>query len=105
MSYEWPGNVRELENVIERAVVTTNESWIRPEQILLGHDAENLSDRLDIATISGRSFSEIERVAILHTLESVEGSPAKAADILGISLRKIQYRLRQYREAGSLQLD
>ena len=104
MSYDWPGNVRELENVIERAVVTTNESWIRPEKMMVGHDAVRCPDPFEMAT-SGRTFSEIERAAILNTLKSVEGSTAKAAEILGISLRRIQYRLRQYREAGFLPAD
>lgn len=104
MSYDWPGNVRELENVLERAVVTTNEGWIRPGQMSLGHDTEHLSDRFDMATAGG-TFHEIERIAILHTLEAVDGSTVKAADILGISRRKVQYRLRKYRKAGFLKAD
>ena len=105
MSYNWPGNVRELENVIERAVVTTNESWIRPEKMMVGHDAVRCPDPIEEMATCGRTFSEIERAAILNTLKSVEGSTAEAAEILGISLRRIQYRLRQYRAAGILPAD
>ena len=46
--------------------------------------------------IPGSTLAEIERYAILKTLDAVEGSPAKAADILRLSLRTIQYRLNEY---------
>ena len=48
-------------------------------------------------TIPGASLRELERFAILRTLEHVGGSTSKAAKILGISPRKIQYRLNEYR--------
>jgi DNA-binding NtrC family response regulator len=48
-------------------------------------------------TIPGASLRELERYAILRTLEHVGGSTSKAAKILGISPRKIQYRLNEYR--------
>jgi len=94
--HSWPGNVRELENTIERAVLTTDVRWIGPEQLspLLAGDSADLPDAL----IPGSSMSDIERVAILRTLEAVGGSTAKAAAILGISCRTIQYRLASYRE-------
>ena len=49
------------------------------------------------ALIPGASLFEIEREAILRTLEQVNGSTARAAEILGVSVRKIQYRLKEYR--------
>ena len=48
------------------------------------------------ALIPGASLAEIEREAILKTLELVDGSTTRAAEILGISVRKIQYRLKEY---------
>ena len=72
--------------------------------MLLGHDAEYLSGRFEMAT-GGGTFHEIERAAILRTLEAVDGSTVRAAAILGISLRKIQYRLRKYRKAGFVKAD
>jgi DNA-binding NtrC family response regulator len=98
VSYDWPGNVRELENAIERAVVLaqgkTLESralppTIRPSAMPAG-----------APVIPGSAMSEIERYAILETLKSTRGSTSKAADILGISTRTIQYRLHEYNATG-----
>jgi two-component system NtrC family response regulator len=47
--------------------------------------------------IPGATLFEIEREAILRTLDQVEGSTARAAEILGVSVRKIQYRLKEYK--------
>jgi len=50
--------------------------------------------------IPGGSLHEIEREAILRTLELVRGSTARAAELLGISVRKIQYRLKEYADGA-----
>ena len=50
--------------------------------------------------IPGVTMAELERMAIEKTLEAVNGSTAKAAEILGISRRKIQYRLKEWAEVG-----
>ena len=50
--------------------------------------------------IPGATMAEIEKHAILSTLEAVNGSTAKAAQMLGISIRTIQYRLNEYKVAG-----
>ncbi len=95
-SYSWPGNVRELENVIERAVVLCNESRITTAV---------LPPHLTPATepggirIPGSTLDEIEHHVILKTLEATGGSTSKAADLLGISVRKIQYKLHEYQSA------
>jgi two-component system NtrC family response regulator/two-component system response regulator HydG len=44
----------------------------------------------------GLSFADIEREAILRTLQMVGGSTARAAEVLGVSIRKIQYRMKEY---------
>jgi DNA-binding NtrC family response regulator len=93
--YAWPGNVRELENAIERAVIVCRTDVIRPE---------NLTPQVNAAerplqggpTVPGATLAELERHAILKTLEHTGGSTSRAAEILGISPRKIQYRLREY---------
>jgi DNA-binding NtrC family response regulator len=100
LAHSWPGNVRELENAIERAVVMANERWIRPEHLqpaLAGKPPGAIEP-----LIPGSTLAEIERVAILRTLEAVGGSTSRAARILGISARKIQYRMRDYRQEGLL---
>lgn len=93
---DWPGNIRQLEHCVERAVVMARGSEIEPRDL-----PRELMTRMrgdDTApTIPGASLRELERYAILRTLEHVGGSTSKAAKILGISPRKIQYRLNEYR--------
>jgi two-component system response regulator HydG len=94
---DWPGNVRQLENCIQRAVVMCQGTEIEPKHLprdVMAH--VRASD--EAPPIPGSSMAELERYAILKTLEHVRGSTSKAAEILGISPRKIQYRLAQYRE-------
>jgi two-component system NtrC family response regulator/two-component system response regulator HydG len=96
LGYDWPGNVRELENAIERAVVlgrgaalTTNDL---PAALRGPHAvAEGLR-----SLVPGATLRDIEREAILQTLEMVGGSTLRAAKVLGISVRKLQYRLKEY---------
>lgn len=97
VAYRWPGNVRELENVIERAVVICNGPRIELEHL---PPEVGVAERRDGAPlIPGASLDEIERHAIMRTLEATGGSTNKAAEILGISVRKIQYRLHEYSAA------
>lgn len=92
LGHRWPGNVRELENAIERAVVMSDGPKL---------DADDLP--FDAAQpiqgpvrIPGSTMAEIERFAILSTLEATQGSTARAAELLDISIRTIQYRLAEY---------
>lgn len=92
LQHRWPGNVRELENAIERAVVMSEGDKL---------DADDLP--FDAAQpiqgpvrIPGSTMAEIERYAILSTLEATQGSTARAAELLDISIRTIQYRLAEY---------
>ena len=93
--YFWPGNVRELENAVERAVVVVRGDTIRPED--LGPAVAAVStEEPGVPRIPGATMAEIERHAILRTLELTGGSTSRAAEILGISTRTIQYRLHEY---------
>jgi two-component system, NtrC family, response regulator HydG len=91
--HAWRGNVRELENAIERAVVMCEGDLIDEEHLPYGASAGSGSDGI---TIPGSTMAEIEKIAILKTLEAVEGSTARAAELLDISIRTIQYRLHEY---------
>ena len=91
--YRWPGNVRELENAIERAVVLCEGDTI--EVADLPRAIEVSEGRAPFA-ILGSTMSQIEQHAILAALEASDGSTQQAADMLGISVRTIQNRLRQY---------
>jgi len=92
VSHRWPGNVRALENAIERAVVLCETSSIDEGDLPF----EGGSETLGAIRIPGSTMAELERYAIVKTLESMEGSTVKAAELLDISVRTIQYRLHQY---------
>lgn len=96
-AYDWPGNVRELENVIMRALGAAKGPEIGAQDLPPALHGARPEERTASALIPGASLFEIEREAILRTLEVVGGSTARAAEVLGISVRKIQYRLREYR--------
>jgi DNA-binding NtrC family response regulator len=96
--YPWPGNVRELENAIERAVVMCSGELIESE-ILPGHGNEGGGVEMGIL-VPGITLDELERLAIMQALEAVSGSTAKAAELLGVSRRKIQYRLKEWGLSG-----
>jgi DNA-binding NtrC family response regulator len=95
MIYPWPGNVRELENAIERSVVMCEGDLIDRDDLPTSAHGD-LQNGSVMALIPGVTMSELERIAILRTLDAVDGSTAKAADILGISQRKIQYRVKEW---------
>ena len=95
-SYGWPGNVRELENIVERAVVLAQTAQVTvaelPPQLVPAKERGGLQ-------IPGATMDEIERYAITKTLESTGGSTSRAAEILNLSVRKIQYKLHEYESA------
>jgi len=95
-AYAWPGNVRELENVVERAVVLARADEISVAELPLHLAAVKARAGLEIP---GATMDEIERYAITKTLEATGGSTSRAAEMLGISVRKIQYKLHEYQSA------
>jgi DNA-binding NtrC family response regulator len=102
LRYPWPGNVRELENAIERAVITCRGDTLRAEDLAISvapTDARKAAS--DYPPIPGSSLGELERFAILKTLEHTGGSTSRAAEILGISPRKIQYKLQAYQKGAT----
>jgi two-component system, NtrC family, response regulator HydG len=100
-SYDWPGNVRELATVIERAVAGTRGGEIGSEDLSPVLHGAQPEQSVASALIPGASLFEIEREAILRTLDQCNGSTARAAEVLGVSVRKIQYRLKEYRSGAS----
>jgi len=92
--HDWPGNLREFESTIERAVTICRTEKLDVDDLpisLRGHSMQASS-----IFIPGSSLHEIEHQAIVRTLEMVGGSRTRTAEILGISVRKIQYRLKEY---------
>jgi DNA-binding NtrC family response regulator len=96
VGYPWPGNVRELENVVERSVVMCNGERITAAELPPHLKPVTPSQELKIP---GATLAEIEHYAIVKTLESTGGSTSRAAELLGISVRKIQYKLHEYGSA------
>jgi two-component system response regulator HydG len=97
MRYDWSGNVRELENVVERAVIMARGEMITPMEFpenLKELDVELKEPSLNLS--AGRSLKEIEKEMILRTLEETGGNRTHAADILGISRRTLQLKLKEY---------
>jgi two-component system NtrC family response regulator len=96
-AYDWPGNVRELSNVVERAVTSCRGREIGAEDLAPVLHGGRPEESTASALIPGATLFEIEREAILRTLDQCGGSTARAAEVLGVSIRKIQYRLKEYR--------
>ncbi len=99
-SHRWPGNVRELENAIERAAVLCPGGTVGEEHLSQGRATPT---GLDGIALPGATMAELEKYAILRTLEAAEGSTVRAAEMLDIGVRTIQYRLHRYglaRERG-----
>jgi DNA-binding NtrC family response regulator len=105
--YSWPGNVRELKNVMESVVIFHQEGEVTvgdlPPEI---RDSSTLSATgAPVQSVVGepRTMAVIERHAILETLGRTGGHRARAADILGIGLRTLQRKLKEYKDEGFIQ--
>lgn len=105
-SHNWRGNVRELENVLHRAVLLARGDYIDESAILLRSPGSTATDPSEgRGTISapawvGRSVAEVERDLILDTLRHTLGNRTRAAHLLGISIRTLRNKLREYAAAG-----
>ncbi|HVT17960.1 MAG TPA: sigma-54 dependent transcriptional regulator [Thermoanaerobaculia bacterium] len=105
--YSWPGNVRELKNMMESVVVFHQDGEVTPNDLPAEvRQASTLSTAgAPVQSVAGepRTMAEIERQAILETLSRTGGHRARAADILGIGLRTLQRKLKEYKDEGFLQ--
>ena len=98
MNYPWPGNVRELESVIERGVLMTESDYIQPEDLPL-----EVRERpggggglpFDLPP-EGIMFEELERELIAKAMERANGVIGRAAQLLGMSYKTLQYRLEKF---------
>jgi two-component system response regulator AtoC len=107
--YPWPGNVRQLRNVIESAVVFSQGDEITPADLPVEvRESSTISTSgSPVQAVAGepRTMADIERHAILETLDRTGGHRAKAADILGIGLRTLQRKLKEYKDEGYIEED
>ncbi|WP_321447540.1 sigma-54 dependent transcriptional regulator [uncultured Cohaesibacter sp.] len=112
----WPGNVRELENTIHRAVLLATGVEIGAEALRMP-DGSRMDDTIIgmasgpaaqaviaaegvTRTLVGRTVAEVEQDLILDTLDHCLGNRTHAANILGISIRTLRNKLKQYSDEG-----
>ncbi len=114
-AHHWRGNVRELENTMHRAVLMAREAKIEPEAIMLSGQslgpekptasqiaAQIASEKAGTTGgLVGRTVADVERDLIMDTLQYCLGNRTNAANILGISIRTLRNKLKQYSEEGA----
>ncbi|NWG45067.1 MAG: sigma-54-dependent Fis family transcriptional regulator [Alphaproteobacteria bacterium] len=114
LAHGWPGNVRELENTMHRAVLLAQGEEIAADAIRLpdgtrvgalpssGDPASHARDAAEAASrgLVGRTVADVERDLILQTLDHCLGNRTHAANILGISIRTLRNKLKQYSDDG-----
>jgi len=111
LAYGWPGNVRELENTMHRSILLASGDEIGTDAILLSDsplapgnamtptDADAPTSG-DSDAMVGKTVSEVERELIINTLDHCLGNRTHAATILGISIRTLRNKLKQYNAEG-----
>jgi len=104
-AHHWRGNVREMENVIHRAVLLATSPEIAAENLeLTQSDGTRATSEAapsgGIASLVGRRMDEVERDLIIETLGHTLGNRTHAATILGISIRALRNKLRDYAASG-----
>ncbi len=107
LAYDWPGNVRELRNVLERAIILAGEGSIRlPHLPAAVHPQSKRSasaredDPLTVTLSVGNTVAEAERAMIFKTLEHTKNNKTRAAEMLGISLKTMHNKLKEYEASG-----
>jgi DNA-binding NtrC family response regulator len=104
-NYSWPGNVRELRNTLERAVIVCEDAVIETKHLPPGFGQiiprPAASDPNAVHLGVGTTVEEAERLLILKTLEATNNNKTRAAEILGISLKTLHNKLKEYGTAGA----
>ena len=96
LHYSWPGNVRELRNVVERMVVLARGGLIEPRD-LPAAIRRNTDECPEITIALGQPLETVERTVIGNVLDRVTSNRRQAAEMLGISLRTLHYKIRRYK--------
>lgn len=109
-AYEWHGNLSAMEATIRRAAIMADGGKIGPETIRLpggpsahsdeGADESHKLQETAVRALLGRTISDVECSLILMTLECCLGHRTQAAEILGISVRTLRNKLKEYARIG-----
>ncbi len=108
MQYDWPGNVRELRNTIERAVILCGTNPVGVQHLPPGFGTRGVEVSTDTAVANsvkvevGTTVDEAERLLIVKTLASTNNNKTRAAEILGISLKTLHNKLKEYSQSHIL---
>jgi DNA-binding NtrC family response regulator len=104
-AHAWPGNVRELRNTLERAVIVCEGPTIEPKHLPPGfgrvYAYVPVPDANSVHLGVGTTVGEAERLLILKTLEATHNNKTRAAEILGISLKTLHNKLKEYGQQGT----
>jgi len=115
LEWHWPGNVRELENAIHRAVVLVEGATIEPDHLnfqlmprpnvrpkftLVTEKGDYLGAISASSPLANRTIADLEREAILCTLESTRGNKTEAARRLGVTARTLSNKMKLWRQLG-----
>jgi DNA-binding NtrC family response regulator len=101
IKHDWKGNIRELENTMERAILLGEGEVIMPENLYLEEsDFSEISDdaKMNISFKAGITVRDMEKKLIVKTLDDVNDNRTHAAELLGISIRTLRNKLREYRQ-------
>ncbi len=104
--YAWPGNLRELKNIIQRAFIMAGSVIGRaeiPEEVLNPPTEFEANRGPSLRVNVGSSIADVEKELIFATLQECRGKKEKAANILGVSMKTLYNRLRDYHSRGGLQ--
>src|SRR6266851_1513600 len=98
-SYSWPGNVRELRNTLERAVIVCESGLVETKHLPPGFGqgvrlVVNDPDAVHLGV--GTTVGEAEKLLILKTLQATNNNKTRAAEMLGISLKTLHNKLKEY---------
>ena len=101
-SYSWPGNVRELRNTLERAVIVCEGGLVETKHLPPGFGQTTRPPVHDPDAVHlgvGTTVEEAEKQLILKTLQATTNNKTRAAEILGISLKTLHNKLKEYGRA------
>ncbi len=102
-NYSWPGNVREMRNTLERAVIVCDSAMIETKHLPpnFGQARPVIDDGDSVRVGVGTTVGEAERLLILKTLTSTGNNKTRAAEMLGISLKTLHNKMKEYGSAAA----